>query len=249
MPTTTRKTHSAKEKNRILSVTIRHHVDDSPDTSHLGEYSQRAENNFAIDRAIHDFVTDTDKLDRVDESLRELYDEYVDSDSTTGIGDLWTSALCDALQTVREIKEDTKNRNWSPREYRYFNPSFNYVDKDGNIIQNAGGGDTLTPEEVRKYVREDYERMESLNRGNWSYIGITAEAKIGIPSGQTSQGVCYTTQRITSGGLWGIESDSERSYIESEEKNQLADLREQLLALGFSKRAISKAFEEVKHAD
>ena len=92
--------------------------------------------------------------------------------------------------------------------------------------------------------------MERLNRGDWCFIGIKAEAEIGIPDnplGMSNQ--CYTVQRIHSGGLWGIESDSERSYIESEEKNQLAELRAQLKALGFSTRAISAAFKNVERED
>ncbi len=87
--------------------------------------------------------------------------------------------------------------------------------------------------------------------GNWYYIGIRAEAEIGIPSlgaqvkgtKKMESGLLLTTQHITSGGLWGVESDSEKSYLESVEKEELTDLRAQLKALGFSSRAISQAFK------
>jgi hypothetical protein len=89
--------------------------------------------------------------------------------------------------------------------------------------------------------------MERLNRGDWCFIGIRAEAEIqlfhkpvhSLDPGQTS------IQTLTSGGLWGIESDSDREYLESVEQEELADLKTQLLVLGFSKRAISNAFKSI----
>jgi hypothetical protein len=58
-------------------------------------------------------------------------------------------------------------------------------------------------------------------------------------------------QKITSGGLWGIESDSDRSHFAEVTAEELADLKAQLLALGFSKRAISQAFklENIKESE
>ncbi len=161
---------------RILKITIKRMIDESPDTSWLGEYSQRSTSEFSIYR-----------------------------DSAIG-------------------------RN----EYRYFNPSFNYVDNNGQVLPE------YTAEQVRKYVRQDYERMESLNRGDWCFIGVVAEAEVWNPKTQV-------VQKIHSGGLWGIESDSEEGYIKEEENNQLAELRTELLAYGFRSRAISKAFENVEH--
>lgn len=85
--------------------------------------------------------------------------------------------------------------------------------------------------------------MESLNNGNWCYIGIRAEAHT-VVSGAI-------VQTLHSGGIYGIESDSDsdRKYLESVEKEELASLREQLRALGFSTRAISKAFADIEHVN
>ena len=58
----------------------------------------------------------------------------------------------------------------------------------------------------------------------------------------TVNDICQT---ITSGGLWGIESDSEESYLRSVEQEELSDLRAQLYELGFSKRAIAAAVKEM----
>ncbi len=85
---------------------------------------------------------------------------------------------------------------------------------------------------MRENASKDYDRMESLQRGAWGYIGIGARAEIVIG------GVCQT---ITSGSLWGIESDSEESYLRETEQEQLTELRGILHELGFSKRAIAAA--------
>ena len=50
-------------------------------------------------------------------------------------------------------------------ELRYFN---------GNVENYAGE----SPEDIRKYVRQDYERMERLQHGDWGYLGIRADAEI-----------------------------------------------------------------------
>ncbi len=117
-------------------------------------------------------------------------------------------------------------------EYRYFN----------GPVENYKGE---SPEDIRKYVRQDYERMESLNAGNWYYIGMSAEAQVLLTNAGSPE-FTGIGQKITSGGLWGIESDSEKSYLESVEKEELSDLRAQLKALGFSSRAISTAFKTVE---
>ena len=81
--------------------------------------------------------------------------------------------------------------------------------------------------------------MESLNAGHWSYNGIRAEAEIVI------NGLCQT---ITSGGLWGVESDSDKDYISQIEREELGQLSEQLAALGFKKQPIRAAIEDRKTA-
>jgi hypothetical protein len=55
--------------------------------------------------------------------------------------------------------------------------------------------------------------MESLHRNDWGFIGISAEAVYSI--GNTHA----VLQSVTSGGLWGIESDSDRTYFEEIESD------------------------------
>src|SRR5215472_2019551 len=85
-------------------------------------------------------------------------------------------------------------------------------------------------------------RLDEYNRGHFEFVGIRAEAEVSFP---TSPNYALI-QRVTSGGLWGIESDSSEEYLQEIEQEELRQLREQLHAMGFSKRAISAAFADVR---
>lgn len=110
---------------------------------------------------------------------------------------------------------------------RYFNP---------NAENYKGESD----EDIRKYCLQDFERMQGYNTGEWSFIGIKAEAQIVVA------GLCQT---ITSGGIWGIESDSDRDHFRMIESEEIDQLKSQLHAIGFSKRAISAAMRNVETKD
>ena len=92
------------------------------------------------------------------------------------------------------------------------------------------------------WLGEYASRMERLNAGDWCFIGIRAEAKYSVGNSRAG----YLQQTITSGGLWGIESDSDASYLADVESEELAILRAQLEEIGFSKRAITAAFKNVE---
>lgn len=251
-----------KVGKRILSVTIKRMLDDSPDTSWQGEYSDSPSSPYSIDRATDefygDFETGTDWLDRIqtrveeeqaempcDCAERSWYGKEHDTACPSFQNNDWYLALESALETISDTRGEF-GACWNRHEYRYFNPSFNYVDKAGNALPEN------TPEQVREYVRQDYKRMETLNSGWWYFIGIRAEAEIGIEGNEPSRRYHFegwTFQTITSGGLWGIESDSNQEYFDSVEKEELADLKTQLLALGFGKRAVSTAFKNVERKD
>lgn len=156
-------TQAVRASKRIHKITIKRMVDESPDTSYLGEFSNDADTPFAINH-------------------RERSGE-------------------------------------GSRVFEWFNPQCNDNAED---------------------AERDYQRMLALDRGEFCYIGIRADAEI------VTAGVC---QKITSGGLWGTESDSDEAYLKDLENEQLAELKEQLAAIGFSKRAIAAAFKDVEQAD
>lgn len=80
----------------------------------------------------------------------------------------------------------------------------------------------------------DYERMEKYNKCDWQMNFLQAEAEVDIS---------LTIQRITSGGIGGIESDSSQDYldmIEAEQKDELAHI---LKEMGFGETDITEAME------
>lgn len=236
---------------RIHSITIKRMIDENPDTGYLGEYSSSAESNYSIDRkhsldcASQTYNVTVEGIRTLKHAISYLLDAYLhgrwpsDSEYVDDCQDA-VDILGEALDATGEC--DCGERGDMERnEYRYFNP---YVERYKGELDS----------DIRKYVRQDYERMESLHAGNWGYLGVIAEAEIGIPTishlNMTPfERTSTTIQHITSGGLWGIESDSDAEYLESIEKEQLTELREQLAGIGFSKRAISAALKNVERKD
>jgi hypothetical protein len=78
---------------------------------------------------------------------------------------------------------------------------------------------TVDPDEQNDYE----ERKEAYRRGDFSFVGVRAEAEI------TVDGILQT---IVSGGLWGIESDSGDEYIKEVGGEEYTDLRRILKTLG-----------------
>jgi len=211
-----------KHVKRISKVTIKRMTDNDPDTSYLGHYSDRAQTDYAIDRRhsldcqINNVPTEgLETLSRVMHYLTALTYEPCPF-SEDGIWQDVSDAQDLLIEKQDELQEcDCSGGDAERREFRYFN----------GCVENYKGE---SAEDIRKYVRQDYERMERLQRGDWCYIGVRAEAEILIPSGDAS-----IVQEITSGGLWGIESDSDASYLTEIEEEQLSELREQLHAVGY----------------
>jgi len=227
-----------KNSKRIHAVTIKRMTDTDPDTSYLGEYSDRAKTDYAIDRA-HSLDCQINKpsteglemLSRVMHYLTAVtYEPCPFSED-----DIWQD-VSDAQDLLIGKQDELQECDCDERgdmgrgELRYFN----------GCVENYKGE---SPEKIREYVIRDYERMERLQRGDWCFVGIQAEAEITIAvSGRDA----HVTQTITSGGLWNIESSSDASFFKSVEDEELSTLREQLRALGFSARAVSAAVKNAQ---
>src|SRR5437773_1124086 len=118
------------------------------------------------------------------------------------------------------------------------NPDLSFYGEYGNscttnnCIDRQARGDRHSNYEYRyfnpatEYGELDYERMEDYERREWQMVGVAAEAEIRMPSG--------TTQQVRSGGLWGIESDSGSGYFNEVAEEELAQLRDELKAFGFT---------------
>jgi hypothetical protein len=148
---------------------------------------------------------------------------------TSWIGE-YTDELepCVILRARGEFYEHLpEDADWPSRgrEYRGFRP--------------YAGGEKPGTENFYVYGMRDFQRMEALERGDWCFVGIMAKAEVVTPSG--------TIQILRSGGLWGIESDSDESYLGEIRAEQLDELRDELDAFGFGKRAIDYAIQRVEH--
>lgn len=139
-------------------------------------------------------------VNRSDFQLEEIPDESPD-----------TSFIGEYANHWKEGAIDRKERgDMSRNEYRYFIPA----------MSGEATGNPDSPE-------QDYERMESLNRGAWCFIGIRASVEVNIPL----HGSYAVRQTFHSPGLWGIESDSGKEYLREvfeEESNTLAQMLESL---------------------
>lgn len=79
------------------------------------------------------------------------------------------------------------------------------------------------------------DRLDQYRRDVFSFIGIRVKASVQING---------TIQIIESGGLWGIESDSDESYLREVEQEELSEVKQTLASIGFSKRTIDSAIRE-----
>jgi hypothetical protein len=79
------------------------------------------------------------------------------------------------------------------------------------------------PKRTMNYIKRDQERLASYGQ-SWEMIGIRASAEVSYPIGNGNNWL----EHFTSGGLWGIESDSDESYLKEIEQEQLNDLKSHL---------------------
>ena len=110
---------------------------------------------------------------------------------------------------VRRIREELGDMERG--QYRYFVPAMT-------------GEETGNPDSPM----EDYRRMEAYNRDDWAMYGVVAKAEVSRPIGNG----CRRIETFSSGGLWGIESDSDDSYFAEVAAQELADLKGHLEAFG-----------------
>ncbi len=213
----------AKESKRIDKITVKRIQDDDGQLDYLGEFADSPDDYAIVATGEHEgeFVKDLPCECGLTES------QHTECSGQT-IGEwceLGENHCCEFDRV--EISRG--------HDYRYFNPQV-----DSGVTDD---------DEQRKYAMQDYDRAKDYGQ-SWWFMGVKAEAQISIPDGgRTAYGQTRTIQRIASGGLWGIESDSEDSYFTEIEDEELSQLKDQLHALGFSKRAISVAFRNVERVE
>lgn len=84
--------------------------------------------------------------------------------------------------------------------------------------------------------QDDFEdRLAAYKRGEFDFVGVRAEAEVVV------EGVVQT---LTSGGLWGVESDSGEEYIESVAVEEYEQLRKVLKTIGVPTSELPQAIEK-----
>jgi hypothetical protein len=90
---------------------------------------------------------------------------------------------------------------------------------------NAAG--YVMPENYDAAQESAEARMEAWGNDEWSYVGVVAVATAYVPIGGNS----FRVMTLRSGGLWGIESDSE-DYLREVYKEEKTALMGELTTLG-----------------
>src|SRR6266446_8659165 len=157
------KRYTKATTKRIHSVTIRRMVDESPDTSWLGEYANKSTSAYSIDRA-HSMDCTINR------------------------------PKADAITLLINVYTHLANQ---------YNP---ICGTDSPDVEDLG--------EAMEIIEEKIQELEKCG-----FVGVRAEAEIGLQNAWNPNS--STMQRITSGGLWGIESDSDFAEIEQEQLSEL----------------------------
>lgn len=97
---------------------------------------------------------------------------------------------------------------------------------DLSYLEQSYDSDVPNLEERDMYRKRDAERLAAYRRGDWHMIGIRAKATIWI-----QRSGYQTNYTIESPGLWGVESDSEKSYLDSVFKEECSILQADIMAM------------------
>lgn len=103
-----------------------------------------------------------------------------------------------------------------------------------NHIVDDDPGTSYMDQEGFEELKEKYRNEE------FCFIGIkvTTEILTSLDYGKN-----WLINHITSGGLWGIESNSDDAYKKEVALEEMAELRTTLVGMGFSETEIKKSFD------
>lgn len=99
---------------------------------------------------------------------------------------------------------------------------------------------------VKKWVAEDQKRLDTYGT-EWVMTGIIAHAEVLIP--KKTYPPSSQIVSLQSGGLWGIESDSDKSYLKSIKSDELEDLGDNLAAFGIKGSKVKKMLKAAPFED
>ena len=157
----------------------------------------------------HQGEGDSSKDDRpeIAKIFRYIYEVLVDNlstDTERGIYERWGGSqhLPHHPGNWEHVTPEVLDKCWDAAQRKFTEHG---VHLSGNKAQDM---DVL-------YACEDYERMRRLENGWWCYLGCVAT-------------VMLDGDDFESYGLWGIESDSDRKYLDEIEEEQIASALAQM---------------------
>jgi len=102
-----------------------------------------------------------------------------------------------------------------------------HYSREFNFVKPYAVGEKEGTDTYIKYGRQDFERLEAMQRGEWQFLGVMARVTVRIPMRDGA----YISHTVESPGIWGIESDCQESIDEAFE-GEKATLETMLVALG-----------------
>ena len=208
-------------KMRIGKTRILHILDTDPDLSYLGEYTNDIGPGVIV-REHGEFY------ERIKTGMERDYNGRFIGKLPPEYSNLYgRDQLPGFKPSSNHIPHDPKNWSHVPRKNK------SEVIRKYGSLKNAD----------YVYALEDYRRMEDYNNNHWCCIGIRVETTIETSENDFKDRLI---NEVSSGGLWGIESDSGEDHfreIEGEEKEELKGI---LLAMGFQESEIEESFRNAE---
>ncbi len=91
-----------------------------------------------------------------------------------------------------------------------------------------GGDEPVGSKAYREYGMQDFKRIEGYNNNDWFYICISAKATVSYSI--NNEDLRFET--LSSGGIWGVETDGGEDFIKEIETEELNDLKDHLKQFG-----------------
>jgi hypothetical protein len=208
-------------KAKILRVWTESVIDQSPDMSYLGEYSNNQETEWDIDRQ------ENGDMNRGDYCYWNPGPNHIPPGDPKNWKHVTNESIGMSL-AANGLRRDLK------RAQAIKALDLHYIQQDYARCESYNRGDwcylgIIAKAEVQSGVEVAGKVLEKADGKRVALLG--------------------PIQTLRSGGLWGIESDSADSYFAVVEQEELAQLADELKAFGFGDRAIKYAIKRFERVD
>lgn len=222
-------------KPKILDVSISLEVDENPDLSCLGKFVDD-ESEWVICVRHHDFVHNLDEKDKILETVLERFQLTEDPEEPSPRENFLVAADWLLDHDCLKAHERILREYLIPAPWRDL-----LVDKTvWKYYQPPDSGEEVGSPAYQQYAMQDYKRLRGYNSGEWWCVGVVAKAEVSI--GRTGPG--KVIHNFGSHGLWGIESDSDLSFFREVAEEELAALKQDLIAFNVNMRNWEKLKKE-----